>query len=146
VSDTPFYVEGLRFGCTRCSACCRHTPGYVFLSEADVRALMAHLGVSRKDFLLDCCRQVDFGIARRLSLREKPNVDCIFWGEGGCTVYPARPLQCRSFPFWPAHLGSRKDWDDCAARCPGVGKGELHGGDEIEGWLRERREEGFLES
>ena len=34
-----FYSDGLRFECTRCSRCCRHTPGYVFLSENDVERL-----------------------------------------------------------------------------------------------------------
>ena len=26
----PFYAEGLRFACTRCSICCRGEPGYAF--------------------------------------------------------------------------------------------------------------------
>ncbi|HUX21603.1 MAG TPA: YkgJ family cysteine cluster protein, partial [Spirochaetia bacterium] len=35
----PFYQDGLRFECTRCDACCRHEPGYVFLSQTDLRRL-----------------------------------------------------------------------------------------------------------
>ena len=32
----PFYAEGLRFSCERCSACCRGEPGYVFLTKEDL--------------------------------------------------------------------------------------------------------------
>ncbi len=34
-----FYGRGLRFECTRCSRCCRHNPGYVFLSPVDLARL-----------------------------------------------------------------------------------------------------------
>ena len=65
------------------------------------------------------------GLARRVSLREKANLDCMFWENGGCSVYEARPLQCRSFPFWSA-LVSSEEWDLHAQQCPGIGKGSLH--------------------
>jgi Fe-S-cluster containining protein len=104
------------------------------------------LGVDRKEFLSSYCRRVAFGPVKRVSLTEKPNLDCVFWESGGCAVYEARPLQCRSFPFWSSQLGTREDWEGCAARCPGVGKGRLHDRGEIEGWLRLRLDEGFLES
>ncbi len=146
MSGAPFYSQGLRFECTRCSACCRHTPGYVFLSPADLARMSAFLGVDGTEFRRSYCRQVSFGPASRVSLTEKPNLDCVFWEAGGCAVYEARPLQCRSFPFWSSQLGSRADWKECGQRCPGVGKGRLHGRAEIEHWLKLRLAEGFLES
>ncbi len=142
--DDTFYHDGLRFDCTRCSKCCRHTPGYVFLSEADIGPLVAALETSRQDFLLTYCRRVPFGPVQRLSLKEKPNVDCVFWGEGGCTVYEARPLQCRSFPFWGSCLSSPEAWEDQARQCPGMGKGRVHSRNEIEAWLARRTREPFI--
>jgi Fe-S-cluster containining protein len=140
-----FYENGLQFSCTRCSACCRHTPGYVFLSRNDLSALVVYLRTTEDALKNAYCRQVVFGQVRRLSLKEKKNLDCVFWEEGGCTVYPARPLQCRSFPFWASSMASMEEWERCAKTCPGVGKGELHSRSVIEGWLRARREEGYLE-
>jgi len=140
-----FYENGLRFECTRCSKCCRHTPGYVFLSEADIGPLLTALGVTRHVFLNKYCRRVQFGFAHRLSLREKPNVDCILWEFSGCSVYEARPLQCRSFPFWSSCLSSAKEWEFHARQCPGIGKGRLHSRDEIEGWIKQRLKEPFIE-
>ena len=146
MDNTPFYADGLRFSCTRCSRCCRHTPGYVFLSEGDLRRLSTFLAMTRDELVRTHCRQVRFGQFKRLSLTEKPNLDCIFWEGDGCSVYSARPFQCQSFPFWSTHLGSPEDWQNAAETCPGVGKGQLHPRDEIERWMRRRREEGYVES
>jgi len=141
-----FYRSGLRFACTRCSRCCRHTPGYVFLSPADLTRLAAATALSSGEFLHRFCRTVDLGLARRVSLKEKPNIDCILWENGGCSVYEARPLQCRSFPFWSACVASEQEWLLHAKACPGMGKGAVYSREEIEGWLSLRAREGFLES
>ena len=141
-----FYSSGLRFQCARCSRCCRHTPGYVFLSPADLDLLVEALGIERRDFLQTYCRRVSLGLANRISLREKPNCDCILWDNGGCTAYEARPLQCRSFPFWSACVSSAAEWEHHARQCPGMGKGNLHPRSEIERWLAERLKEGFLDA
>lgn len=145
VAENVFYKDGLKFSCTRCSTCCRHTPGYVFLSGNDVTALAGHLRITVEELKRVYCRQVSFGLVKRLSLTEKKNLDCIFWEEGGCSVYPSRPFQCRSFPFWASSISSREEWDRCAETCPGIGKGTLHPASVIDEWLRKRREEGFLE-
>jgi uncharacterized protein len=145
MSEDVFYSNGLRFECTRCSRCCRHTPGYVFLSSKDADALARATGTTRKEFLETYCRKIDLGIVTRVSLKEKANLDCIFWENGGCSQYAARPLQCRSFPFWSATVSSREEWDIHARDCPGMNMGPLHTRREIDDWLARRREEGFLE-
>ena len=133
--EAPFYAKGLRFQCTNCSNCCRHDPGYVFLNEEDRQALMSITKLSRRDFISTYCRIVDIHGFKRVSLIEKPNYDCIFWADGGCTVYQARPVQCRSYPFWSPFLESREDWDQLEASCPGVNQGRLHSRKKIEQWL-----------
>ncbi|MCL1818168.1 MAG: YkgJ family cysteine cluster protein [Spirochaetaceae bacterium] len=136
-----FYAEGLRFSCQRCSRCCRLEPGYVFLSETDVTVFSRGLRIPRGAFIKNYCREVEINGNRRLSLREKPNLDCVFWEGDGCRAYAYRPLQCRSYPFWHANLASRSVWDALASSCAGIGKGELHSQNEIEGWLRKREDE-----
>jgi Fe-S-cluster containining protein len=74
------------------------------------------------------------GGLERLSLKEKSNFDCIFWKDG-CTVYAARPLQCRTFPFWPSILVSAAAWEVAKSGCPGMGRGLLAGPAEIEARL-----------
>jgi Fe-S-cluster containining protein len=131
-----FYSDGLPFACTRCNACCRHDPGFVFLSRLDVDALVAHLGMGYSEFSETYCRWVPIGGGvERLSLKEKSNFDCILWGDKGCSVYVARPLQCRTFPFWASTVRSREAWEATSEGCPGIGQGPLHSADEIEAQL-----------
>ena len=90
------------------------------------------------------CRTVDLGGFSRISLREKYNYDCIFWEQDGCSIYPERPLQCRSFPFWSSNLASRETWDTAAETCPGIGNGNRHSKRKIEAWLKKRLKEPCL--
>lgn len=146
MDQAPFYAEGLRFTCRRCSRCCRHTPGYVFLSETDVVRMSRSLRTSRESFLARYTREVAIGPMKRISLKEKQNIDCIFWEGSGCSIYKDRPLQCRSFPFWSSCLSSRDSWEGFAGGCPGIGKGRLHSRERIEEWLRLRLAQGLIES
>jgi Fe-S-cluster containining protein len=37
---------------------------------------------------------------------------CTLLGEDGlCTAYEARPLQCRTYPFWDVFMKSREAWE-----------------------------------
>jgi Fe-S-cluster containining protein len=126
MTKQPFYAGGLRFTCKRCSSCCRHESGYVFLSKEDLDALAAVQGMEQGAFIQTWCRWVSFGReVEYLSLKEKANYDCIFWKDG-CLVYPGRPLQCRTFPFWDSVICSSDAWEEAGRGCPGMGQGELH--------------------
>jgi Fe-S-cluster containining protein len=140
----PFYADGLRFSCTRCSRCCRLAPGFVFLTREDLSRLVQATGLPAREFVDRYCRQVGLNSFQRLSLKEKHNYDCIFWEEQGCTVYEHRPYQCRSYPFWRANLETRDTWEALKASCPGVGQGRLHSRREIEAWLKHPEGAPFL--
>ncbi|MDR1220731.1 MAG: YkgJ family cysteine cluster protein [Treponema sp.] len=135
-SREPFYQNGLRFSCARCSACCRYESGFVFLSEDDVALLIKALNLPRHEVEGLYCTWVPLGVIDRLSLKEKSNLDCIFWNDG-CSVYESRPLQCRTFPFWDSTLADADAWERAAQDCPGVGQGALHSFDEIAGVLEQ---------
>lgn len=139
-----FFEKGLHFSCTRCSACCRHESGFVFLSKQDVDALATELSMTYSNFVETYCRWIPIGDAcDQLSLKEKFNFDCIFWKEG-CTVYKARPLQCRVFPFWASVLADKEAWDATAADCPGMNHGDFHDASSIQERLDRRAEEELI--
>ncbi|NLJ47332.1 MAG: YkgJ family cysteine cluster protein [Treponema sp.] len=133
-----FWVGGLPFECSRCSACCRHEPGLVLLSREDLRRLLSHLGLDFKTFYAKYCRLTPYGGGIAISLRETKEYDCIFWKDG-CSVYHARPVQCRTYPFWPGVVDSRTDWVREGRRCPGIGRGRIRPRAEIEEALWEYR-------
>jgi Fe-S-cluster containining protein len=127
-SSTPWYRDGLAFECTRCGDCCTGAPGYVWVESDEIRRLAEHRGVDEATFARRFIRQV----GDRLSLIERPNGDCVFWDrDEGCTVYEARPEQCRTWPFWPMNLVDRAAWRRVGRRCPGVDQGRLYTLDEI---------------
>jgi Fe-S-cluster containining protein len=128
----PFYSEGLRFSCTRCSSCCRHDPGFVFLSRNDAEVLAKHHGLGYSSFIAAYCRWIPAGGVEMLSLKERSNYDCLFWGNDGCSVYADRPLQCRTFPFWRTVVASEDAWRATAVDCPGMNGGILYGKEDIE--------------
>lgn len=137
--------RGLQFTCTRCSNCCRHESGYVFLSEQDISRLSQGLSLDRDAFIDAYCKTVNLGLVRRISLKEQENFDCVFFTEGRCSVYPFRPLQCRSYPFWPSVVDSRESWENEASHCPGINIGRRHSNETVLDWLVARRQEPLVE-
>jgi uncharacterized protein len=138
--NNPFYTDGLCFKCTGCSKCCRHEPGFVFLSSNDILRLMDATGLAFRDFLVKFTRTVDLGTGLAISLLETARFDCIFWKEG-CSVYPARPLQCATYPFWERIVESRKSWLAEAEDCPGMASGPVHTRENIDDLLARRRKD-----
>ena len=145
MNDQPFYADGLKFSCTRCSCCCRHESGFVYLSENDLSRLANKFEMDYTAFVKTWCRWIPFTPGReRLSLKEKSNFDCIFW-NAVCTVYHERPLQCRSFPFWDFILCSKQAWEAAGKDCPGINNGELHSREKIERIVSLMEEEPVIE-
>lgn len=125
----PWYEEGLSFECTRCGACCTGAPGYVWVVAEEIRRLAEYRGETVEQFSRKFVRRV----GNRHSLIEKPGGDCIFWDKSiGCTVYPARPIQCQTWPFWPENIESVDDWSQVRAVCPGAGRGRVFSVEEIQ--------------
>lgn len=136
-----FSRKGLRFECQQCSHCCGGgESGYVFLSQCDIERLSGTLNLKKDEFLEKYCRTVTTRVGFLTSLLEKANYDCIFLREGFCAVYEARPMQCRTYPFWERIVRDKESWECEASRCPGIGKGKLHTWEEIERDIRLRKE------
>ena len=77
-------------------------------------------------------------VGDRYSLIEKPGGDCVFWDEqAGCTVYPARPVQCRTWPFWAENIETPADWEHVRRVCPGSGRGQWFSLEEIQASARQ---------
>jgi len=118
----PWYQDGLAFTCTRCGNCCTGEPGFVSVNEDEILAI-AEFRDERVDEVLGLYTRL---FRRGRSLREKLNGDCVFYdSEQGCTIYPVRPRQCRTWPFWHSNLATPEAWERTKKTCPGAGHGEL---------------------
>ncbi len=115
--EKPWFSDGLRFKCTGCGKCCTGSPGYVYLSETDLDRLSFHLSMEPKAFIEKYGRQID----DQYALIDRPDTyDCVFLKENKCTVYEARPTQCRTFPWWIHNLRDPQDWKEASQRCEGI--------------------------
>jgi len=109
-------------GCNSCEGnCCRGESGYIWTKYAEIEKMAKLLEMSLEDFAKIYLRKV----GHRYSLIEKELGDgdfaCIFFDEvsKGCKIYEARPLQCRTYPFWDSFKD--KDYQkELRAECPAV--------------------------
>jgi Fe-S-cluster containining protein len=114
-------MRGLRFECQPgCTACCQRK-GFVYLTEDDIQRAARFLGVSASVFE----RRFIYRTRNLRRLRIPHGGQCRFLRADGCSIHPAKPTQCRIFPFWPELTRNSRDWRRTAAWCPGIGKGEL---------------------
>jgi Fe-S-cluster containining protein len=124
----PWYQDGLRFECTRCGKCCSGFPGFVWVNEAELQAIAEFRGQPLDEVIGLYARYVN----GRRSLRDNLKDDCIFYDPtAGCTIYPVRPRQCRTWPFWESNVQSPETWAKTQTTCPGAGNGELITAEEI---------------
>lgn len=124
-----FYEKGLRFECTGCGDCCRAQhgkPSWVYVTLDERRALAGHLKLATSVFTRRYCEKSNGFFHLR-----HPTSDCLFLQDGRCSVYAARPGQCRTYPFWREHM-SADAWRKVETDCPGVGRGRVWSLKEIE--------------
>lgn len=131
MSDSqPWYKDGLKFTCTQCGNCCTGAPGVVWVNDEELQQIADYLGKSVGEVRLMYTRP--FG--KQLSLTEYANGDCVFFDGATrrCTIYPVRPRQCRTWPFWRSNLETPADWKQTQQECPGAGCGDFVSLEEIE--------------
>jgi Fe-S-cluster containining protein len=111
----------LRFECQRgCSNCCDQD-GFVYLTESDLKNAAKFTGMSASAFE----RKYVYRTKRTLRFRKPRDRQCPFLDQHACTIHPAKPTQCRTFPFWPELVEDRAAWNRTGKFCPGIGKGPL---------------------
>lgn len=111
ISLPDLVVEIVRTGfrCSGCGRCCKFSTGdnSVLLTYFDINNLKKGGNINAIEptvaeesmFLADNEGNVHtFG----WRLKRKTNGECVFLSEAGCTIYPFRPLLCRTYPFYIA--------------------------------------------
>ena len=106
--------------CATCEGnCCIGESGYIWITVDEIEKLSKHLNLSVdrlfKDYL------IKYGY--RFSIKEKQlsqnNFACIFFDTTlkRCSIYDARPSQCRTFPFWDYFKDNIQEVKD---ECPAI--------------------------
>ncbi|MDE4908874.1 YkgJ family cysteine cluster protein [Methanogenium marinum] len=114
------------FTCLMCGGCCSRGEddgNLVLVSAPEIRAIMDFTGLAWDDIaepypdMMPAEGGGEFTLAWCLRRTETA---CIFLNENNrCTIYPARPLICRTYPF---------AWEEgklSVYACPGIGQNTL---------------------
>lgn len=130
-----FYEQGLKFECQGSGKCCTSHGefGFVFLTKEDRVRFAKHLKITTTAFQKNYCDQTK-GIWHLKENKASP--DCTFLIEKRCSVYDARPSQCRTWPFWPEVMNAKSWKSEVESFCPGIGKGKVWSKAEIEAAMR----------
>lgn len=141
-----WYENGLPFTCTACGNCCKSHGEYshVYLREEEAIAIAEHLGRDPETFVQEELVVEEGWITLIPDLPECQFLDA----DGRCGIYPVRPVQCRTWPFWDVNL-KREVWEGEVNKiCPGSRDGEVHSADRVdaiaeatEDWYEDRIEE-----
>ena len=118
------YSKGIRFKCQGSGNCCvsRGNYGFVYLSKKDIAKLSNYLNLKIKSFIKLYCDKTDGYTHFKEKLN---NGDCQFLINKKCSVYKARPTQCKTWPFWEENLKAKKWNHEITKFCPGIGKGRI---------------------
>ena len=139
----PWYADGLKFTCTQCGNCCTGGPGFVWVSHEEIVRLAEYLKMRPDEVVERYCRTINGQKSFNERRNTRGSYDCIFLKEerverpaptGGpknaiiqtrrtCTIYPVRPLQCRTWPFWDSNLTTPQAWQKSSRRCHGMDQG-----------------------
>lgn len=107
-------------GCQECKgACCRGESGYIWITPKEIERAAELIGVEFDDFSSRFVKKVNYRYSLVEKRLEAGDVGCIFFDERSCscTIYDARPSQCRSFPFWESF---KNDSSEVFKECPWV--------------------------
>ncbi|MBN1391821.1 MAG: YkgJ family cysteine cluster protein [Sedimentisphaerales bacterium] len=138
---TLWYAAGLHFECQQCGACCSGpNQGYIWVTRPEIQFISDFLKLEPKQLRQKYLRRVGF----RTTIIEQPNSkDCVFLrridGQKKCMIYPVRPNQCRTWPFWPENLCNADGWNKAAQKCGGINRGRLYNFDEVEKIKKSRK-------
>ena len=123
---TYFFDQGVLFECRQCGACCTGEPGIVYVYKNKVERIANYLSVGVPSFI----ERYLYAFKEDYSVREYADGRCYFY-QNECIIYPVRPGQCRTFPFWFENLRSPKKWRQVSKACQGIGRGKHYSREQI---------------
>jgi len=122
-----FFDQGICFECQRCGTCCTGDPGSIYVDDKDISRIARYLNLPashlREKYL--------YPHKNSYSILENSDGRCLFYEDAGCKIYPVRPNQCATYPFWFENLRSVKEWRRVSRECPGINRGSLYSKEQV---------------
>lgn len=116
--------EGFNFqfnpqACKHCQGrCCNGESGNVFVNKDEIKTMSRFLKIDPSEFIKEYLKKVSYKFSIK-EIKTTNNYACVFFDDqqNKCKIYPVRPEQCHTFPFWDYY----KDKPEALSKeCPGV--------------------------
>ena len=105
--------------CVSCGGrCCTGESGYIFVNKHEMERMANFLHIDIEALK----ERYLYKKGYKYSIKERQvgeSFECVFFDRelNGCSVYAARPIQCRTFPFWE-HF--KHNVEALKEECPGI--------------------------
>lgn len=120
LSDKNFSYSFDTNACAQCQGnCCTGESGYIWINKEEIRQLAKLLGISKAVLIEQYLVKVGYRFSIKEKHHEVLNHCCIFFDTEAkkCSVYHARPKQCKTFPFWDYF---KHNIIEVQKECPGI--------------------------
>lgn len=104
------------FECLICGECC-FGEGGIFVEEEEKIRIADFLGVSVDEFLSGFCEERN----GRIYIRTGQDGFCLYYDQKkSCLIHPVKPDRCSLWPFFPAIVNDKDNWELAKEACPGI--------------------------
>ncbi len=121
------FKEGYNFafdpnGCNSCNGnCCIGESGYIWINVEEIKKLAQYLNLSIDDLKVRFLNKIGYKYSIKEVKLASNNFACCFFDldKKCCSIYEARPVQCRTFPFWEYF---KENENEVYKECPAIRK------------------------
>jgi len=106
--------------CNTCEGnCCIGESGYIWINRDEMKNLSQLLNVTVEELKEKYLNKFNYKFSIKEKKLSQNNFACMFFDLTlkQCSIYDARPGQCRTFPFWDYFKENEKEVYE---ECPGI--------------------------
>lgn len=105
--------------CESCGGnCCIGESGYIWINKSEIENLAKHLNISVEELGMNYLMKAGYKYSLKEVKLAQDNYACVFFDldKKQCSIYEARPSQCKTFPFWDYFKKNEQEvYDECPA-------------------------------
>jgi len=106
--------------CDTCAGnCCIGESGYIWITLQEINSLAKHLKLSQEEVREQYLNKIGYKYSIKEVKLTEDNFACVFFNleKRQCSIYEARPTQCRTFPFWDYF---KENTEEVYKECPAI--------------------------